>query len=179
MEKVICPNRLPGPGKPSPMPWELVPELIKVALAVQGCSLLHHWKRRPHHLYVRFQYAPLVYQSDLFYLQRWASAEWGVSPSQIIFPRTGWPCTEKTLRNGSLLSQVVRDTVVHLLSREYIYRQRLNKHRLADRLHRSRQRTIKQKARDRAKFTFSSSIRTTQNVDVSPAGIPSAYVLLS
>lgn len=144
MEKVICPNHLPGPGKPSPMSWQLAPELIKAALTAQGCSLLHHWKRRPHHLYVRFQYAPLVYQADLFYLQRWASAEWGVSPSQIIFPRKGWPCTEKALRNGSLLSQVVRDAVVRLLSHECIDQEQLANQRLADRLNQRRRQVKRQ-----------------------------------
>ena len=145
MEKVICPKRLPGSGKPSPMSWELVPELIKATLKTKGCSLLHHWRRRPHHLYVRFQYAPLVYQGDLFYLQRWAPAEWGVSPSQVIFPRPGWPCTEKALRNGGLLSQMVRDAVVKLLSREYIQRERLAQQRLADRLDRRWRRVIDQR----------------------------------
>ena len=153
MEKVIVPKHLPGPGKPSPMSWELVPELIKATLTAQGCSLLHHWKRRPHHLYVRFQYAPLVYQGDLFYLQRWAAAEWGISPSQIIFPRTGWPCTEKTLRNGSLLSQVVRDAVVRLLSREYMKREQLSKQRLSDRLHRRWRRVKDQRRRILSRFS--------------------------
>ncbi|NET37995.1 MAG: hypothetical protein F6K19_39360 [Cyanothece sp. SIO1E1] len=114
MEKIVCPQCLPSPGKPSPMSWALVPEIIKDALAAQGCSFLHHWQRKPHHLYVRFQYAPLVFQGHLFYLQRWAPAEWGVSPSQIVFPRSGWICTEETLSHGSLLSQVVRDAVIQM-----------------------------------------------------------------
>ena len=171
MEKVICPKRLPGPGKPSPMSWELAPELIKFDLRAKGCSLLHHWKRRPHHLYVRFQYAPLVYQGDLFYLQRWAPAEWGVSPSQIIFPRKGWPCTEKALRHGSLLSRVVRNAVVRLLSREYIDRERVAKQRLADRLNRKRQRVKSQTALDNVRFNFLVSVPATQKGNVSPAGM--------
>lgn len=105
---IQCPACLPGPGKPSPMMWELVPDQIRAVLLHAGCLLLKHWTRRHHLSHVRFQYAPLVYEGDLFYLQRWAPVEWGVAPSQLIFPHEGWPCTEKTRTNGSLLSLKVR-----------------------------------------------------------------------
>jgi len=105
---IQCPASLPGPGKPSPMMWELVPDQIKNVLLDAGCLLLKHWTRRHHNSYVRFQYAPLVYAGELFYLQRWASVEWSVAPSQLIFPHEGWPCTETTRRNGSFLSVKVR-----------------------------------------------------------------------
>lgn len=88
--------------------WELVPDQIKEVLLRAGCLPLKHWTRRHHHSHVRFQYAPLVYQGDLFYLQRWAPIEWAVSPSQAIFPHEGWPCTEKTRRKGSFLSLQIR-----------------------------------------------------------------------
>ncbi|MDA0674611.1 MAG: hypothetical protein O3C67_13025, partial [Cyanobacteria bacterium] len=97
---IRCPNCLPGPGKPSPMQWALVPDPIQTVLRDAGCLLLKHWSRRHHHAHVRFQYAPLVYQGDLFYLQRWATVEWNVAPSQLIFPHPGWPCTETTRTHG-------------------------------------------------------------------------------
>ena len=173
METVICPTRLPGPGKPSPLSWQLVPDLVKAALTDKGCSLLHHWKRRPHHLYVRFQYAPLVYQGDLFYLQRWAAAEWGVAPSQIVFPRQGWACSEKALRNGSLLSQAVRNAIVQLLSPEYIVREQLEQQWLVDRLNRKRRQVKKQMAPDNIAFTVLGSIRPTKGNNLNFAGIQS------
>jgi len=109
-----CPGYLPGPGKPSPMMWELVPTQIKSVLLNEGSTLLKHWTRRQHYSYVRFQYAPLVYKGDLFYLQRWSATEWHVSPSQLIFPHEGWPCTEQTRCNGGKWSFLVRRTIAEL-----------------------------------------------------------------
>ncbi|HEY9888899.1 MAG TPA: hypothetical protein V6D02_10895 [Candidatus Obscuribacterales bacterium] len=111
---IHCPTCLPGPGKPSPMMWELVPDPIKAVLTTQGCLLLKHWTRRQHHAYIRFQYAPLVYDGDLYYLQRWDAVDWSVAPSQVIFPHEGWPCPEKTRRNGSDLSLKIRQAIVRL-----------------------------------------------------------------
>jgi hypothetical protein len=111
---VRCPNCLPGPGKPSAMKWDLVLEPIKAALKAKGCLLLPHWERQSHRSYVRFQYAPLSYQGNLFYLQRWAPVEWAVVPSQLIFPRTGWHCSEQTRRHGSELSLLVRQVIAAL-----------------------------------------------------------------
>lgn len=111
---INCPACLPGPGKPSPMMWELVPEEIKTVLLDAGCLLLKHWTRRYHAAYIRFQYAPLVYQGDLFYLQRWASVEWSVAPSQVIFPHEGWRCSERVLRHGNSLSLKVRSAIAKL-----------------------------------------------------------------
>ncbi|MEM6716664.1 MAG: hypothetical protein AAF827_16800 [Cyanobacteria bacterium P01_D01_bin.6] len=108
------PVRLPGPGKPSPMMWQLIPTQLKAVLVNEGCMLLKHWERRQHYAYVRFQYAPLVYLGDLFYLQRWSATEWHVSPSQLIFPHDGWPCTEKTRQHGSHLSFLVRRKIAEL-----------------------------------------------------------------
>jgi len=110
-----CPNCLPGPGKPSPMMWELVPIEVKSVLLDEGSILLKHWTRRQHHAYVRFQYAPLTYKGDLFYLQRWSSTEWHVSPSQLIFPHEGWPCTEQTRRHAGKLSFLVRRAIAELI----------------------------------------------------------------
>lgn len=109
------PKRLPGPGKPSPMMWELVPTEVKTILLNAGSTLLKHWARRQHYAYVRFQYAPLVYKGELFYLQRWSATEWHVSPSQLIFPHEGWPCTEETRRHASNLSILVRRAIAELL----------------------------------------------------------------
>ena len=109
-----CPGCLPGPGKPSPLMWNLIPIQVKTVLINEGCMLLKHWARRKHYSYVRFQYAPLVYVGDLFYLQRWSTTEWHVSPSQLIFPHEGWPCSEKTRRNGGHLSFLVRRTIAEL-----------------------------------------------------------------
>ncbi|NER81037.1 MAG: hypothetical protein F6K42_16010 [Leptolyngbya sp. SIO1D8] len=96
------------------MMWDLVPEKIKAVLLESECLLLKHWKRRHHDSHIRFQYAPLVYKDDLFYLQRWASIEWSVVPSQLIFPHEGWPCSESTRSNGSLLSLKVRQAIAEL-----------------------------------------------------------------
>ena len=109
-----CPACLPGPGKPSPMMWDLVPDTIKAVLTDLGCSLLKHWTRKHHAAYIRFQYAPFVYQGDLYYLQRWAPTEWSVVPSQLIFPHEGWPCSEITRSNGSLLSLNVRQAIADI-----------------------------------------------------------------
>ena len=111
---IQCLGCLPGPGKPSPMMWELVPTQIKAVLQQEGCNLLRHWARRQHRSYIRFQYAPLVYQGDLFYLQRWSATEWHVSPSQLIFPNEGWPCSELTRQHGGHLSLLVRRTIAQL-----------------------------------------------------------------
>lgn len=108
------PKNLPGPGKPSPMQWELVPTQIQAVLLNEGSTLLKHWTRRQHYAYVRFQYAPLVYKGDLLYLQRWSATEWHVSPSQLIFPHEGWPCTEQTRRNAGKLSFLVRRAIAEL-----------------------------------------------------------------
>ena len=105
------PAQLPDPGKPSPIMWDLVPDQIKDVLTQVGCLPLKHWTRRHHNSHVRFQYAPLVYAGDLFYLQRWAPVEWSVSPSQLIFPHEGWPCTEQTRTNGNFLSLRVRRAI--------------------------------------------------------------------
>ncbi|MEL6401098.1 MAG: hypothetical protein AAFO87_15960 [Cyanobacteria bacterium J06607_6] len=113
---IQCPDCLPGPGKPSPMRWDLVPKPIRMVLLDAGCLLLKHWTRRHHDAHVRFQYAPMVYNGDLYYLQRWARVEWNVSPSQLLFPHEGWPCTEKTRRDGSHLSLLVREAIAHLYS---------------------------------------------------------------
>jgi len=88
--------------------WELVPEPIKAVLRAEGCLFLEHWTRRHHGFHVRFQYAPLVYQGELFYLQRWAPVEWSLVPSQLIFPHEGWPCSEQTRRHGNRLFLQVR-----------------------------------------------------------------------
>ncbi|MBF2035846.1 MAG: hypothetical protein IGR92_10275 [Leptolyngbyaceae cyanobacterium T60_A2020_046] len=109
-----CPSCLPGPGKPSSISWRWVPAEIRAALEDHGCLLLRHWTRRPHTLHVRFQYAPFLYLGELFYLQRWSAVEWAVSPSQIIFPHPGWPCSELTRRHGAELSDLVRQTVTTL-----------------------------------------------------------------
>jgi hypothetical protein len=95
------------------MMWELVPDQIKEVLTRAGCLPLRHWTRRHHNSHVRFQYAPLVYEGDLFYLQRWAPAEWNVSPSQLIFPHESWPCTEKTRTNGNFLAMNVRRAIAN------------------------------------------------------------------
>ncbi len=96
------------------MMWALVLEPIKAALTAQGCLLLPHWERQAHKAYVRFQYAPLTYQGNLFYLQRWAPVEWAVAPSQLIFPRSGWCCSEQTRRHGGELSLLVRQVIARL-----------------------------------------------------------------
>jgi hypothetical protein len=106
--------QLPGPGKPSPLMWKLVPSEISAILLREGCFLIKQWGRKPHHVHVRFQYAPLVFEGDLFYLQRWAPIEWSVSPSGVIFCRENWPLTELTLRRGAYLSTLVRDVVARL-----------------------------------------------------------------
>jgi hypothetical protein len=107
-------QQLPGPGKPSPLMWKLVPPAIRDVLLQEGCFLIKQWERKPHDVHVRFQYAPLVYQGDLFYLQRWAPVEWGVSPSPVIFPSENWPLAEMTLRKGAFLSQTVRQVVAEI-----------------------------------------------------------------
>jgi hypothetical protein len=107
-------QQLPGPGKPSPLMWKLVPAAIRDVLMREGCFLIKQWERKPHDVHVRFQYAPLVYQGDLFYLQRWAPVEWGVSPSPVIFPSENWPLAETTLRKGAFLSQMVRQVVAEI-----------------------------------------------------------------
>lgn len=109
-----CPRCLPGPGKPSPLMWDLIPIQVKTVLLNEGCMLLKPWARRQHPAYIRFQYAPLVYVGDLFYLQRWSATEWQVSPSQMIFPYEGWPCSASTRRHGGHLSFLVRRAIAEL-----------------------------------------------------------------
>lgn len=117
-DTIHCPTCLPGPGKPSAMMWELVPETIKSVLLASECTLLKHWTRKHHATYVRFQYAPLIYQGDLFYLQRWAPVEWSIVPSQLIFPREGWTCSENTRSNGNFLSILVRRAIAQLYTND-------------------------------------------------------------
>lgn len=92
------------------MPWTTVPDFIQTVLRTRGCTLLRHQCRRPHLKHIRFQYVPFAYQGDLYYLQKWSRDEWGVSPSQIIFPTEG-ACPFRLLNNGSLLSTVVKKAV--------------------------------------------------------------------
>jgi hypothetical protein len=107
-------QQLPAPGKPSPLMWKLVPSEIRLVLLQQGCFLIKQWDRKPHQVHVRFQYAPMVFDGELFYLQRWAPVEWSVSPSGVIFCRENWPVTEITLRRGAYLANRVRQVVAQL-----------------------------------------------------------------
>jgi hypothetical protein len=94
--------------------WKLVPADIVETLLREKCFLIKQWERKPHALHVRFQYAPLVFEGELFYLQRWAPVEWGVSPSAVIFPNEKWPLTETTLQRGAYLSVLVRTVIARL-----------------------------------------------------------------
>lgn len=93
-----------------PIAWNAVPDFIQKALTTEGCTLLKYQRERPKLVHIRFQYVPFAYQGDLYYLQRWSAHEWGVSPSQIIFPTEG-PCSSEALNNGNLLSLVVKRAV--------------------------------------------------------------------
>lgn len=105
------PSQTPKPvHQPGLMPWTTVPDFIQTVLRTRGCTLLRHQYRRPQLKHIRFQYVPFSYQGDLYYLQRWSRDEWGVSPSQVIFPDEG-ACPLKLLSNGSLLTTVVKKAV--------------------------------------------------------------------
>ncbi|MEM7794761.1 MAG: hypothetical protein AAF579_09945 [Cyanobacteria bacterium P01_C01_bin.118] len=98
-------------NQPGPIAWDTVPGFIQKVLITEGCTLLKHCRERPLLPHIRFQYVPLAYQGELYYLQRWSHHEWGVSPSQLIFPAEG-ACSMGVLSNGSLLSQLVKKAVV-------------------------------------------------------------------
>ncbi|MEO0394627.1 MAG: hypothetical protein AAF243_01420 [Cyanobacteria bacterium P01_A01_bin.137] len=97
-------------NQPGSISWQTVPDFIQKTLSAQGCTLLKYHRERPQLAHIRFQYVSFAYQGDLYYLQRWSDHEWGVSPSQIIFPADG-VCPLKTLSNGSLLSSLVKKSV--------------------------------------------------------------------
>ena len=97
-------------NQPGPITWKAVPDFIQKALTSQGCTLLKYHRERPKLAHIRFQYVPLAYQGNLYYLQRWSRHEWGVSPSQIIFPAEG-PCSLGDLSHGNLLSLIVKRAV--------------------------------------------------------------------
>lgn len=100
----------PTACQPGLMSWTTVPDFIQAALKTRGCTLLRHQRQRPQLKHIRFQYAPFAYQDNLYYLQKWSRDEWGVSPSQIIFPAEG-ACPFELLSNGSLLATVVKKAV--------------------------------------------------------------------
>ena len=97
-------------NQPGQMTWKAVPEFMQRVLITQGCTLLRHQQQRPQSKHIRFQYVPFSYQGDLYYLQRWSRDEWGVSPSQIIFPEGG-SCSLAVLDNGSMLSLLVKNAI--------------------------------------------------------------------
>ncbi|NEQ53664.1 MAG: hypothetical protein F6K11_26615 [Leptolyngbya sp. SIO3F4] len=97
-------------SQPGPISWKTVPDFIQKVLTAEGCTLLKHYCQRPQLAHIRFQYLPLSYQGNLYYLQKWSCYEWGVSPSQLIFPAEG-SCPFDVLSNGSLLSLVVKKAV--------------------------------------------------------------------
>ncbi len=99
-----------GFNQPGPISWKSVPDFIQNALIAQGCILLHHPCKQPQLKHIRFQYVPLFYKGHLYYLQRWSHDEWGVSPSEILFPE-GAPCMVEVLDHGSLLSLLVKKAV--------------------------------------------------------------------
>ena len=90
--------------------WSAVPGCIQGALTTAGAVLLNHRRERPLAPHIRFQYVPFAYSGDVYYLQRWSDREWGVSPSQIIFPTEG-ACSTSLLNNGSLLSLLIKKAV--------------------------------------------------------------------
>ena len=96
--------------QPGPISWKSVPDFIQHTLIDQDCSLLKHDREQPQLKHIRFQYTPLLYKDHLYYLQRWSDHEWGVSPSQIIFPTEG-TCSFEVLSNGNLLSLLVKKAV--------------------------------------------------------------------
>ncbi|MEO0489942.1 MAG: hypothetical protein AAFZ49_10355 [Cyanobacteria bacterium J06659_2] len=96
--------------RPGPMSWEWVPQFIQDTLRAAGCiffTAVNEINRLPH---IRFQYAPLVFQGSLYYLQRWSIHEWGVSPSQVLFPESGG-CPLTVLSAGGFLTQRVKAAV--------------------------------------------------------------------
>ena len=99
-------------SQPGPMTWNTVPDFIQRTLTTEGCTLINQRHRHPLVSHIRFQYVPLAYQGELYYLQRWSHHEWGVSPSQIIFP-TESPCSMAILSHGSLLSLAVKKAVAN------------------------------------------------------------------
>ncbi|MEM9265403.1 MAG: hypothetical protein AAGA46_07760 [Cyanobacteria bacterium P01_F01_bin.13] len=99
-----------GAHQPGPISWKSVPKFIQTALIAQGCILLQHHRQHPQRKHIRFQYVPLFYKGHLYYLQRWSHDEWGVSPSQLLFP-DGSPCLFELLNHGSLLSLIVKKAV--------------------------------------------------------------------
>ena len=99
-------------NQPGQITWQAVPDFIQRVLTTQGCTLLRHRRERPQLSHIRFQYVPFAYQGNLYYLQRWSRDEWGVSPSQIIFPSEG-PCPFALLDNGSLLSLLIKQAIAN------------------------------------------------------------------
>ena len=97
-------------SQPGPISWKTVPDFIQKTLTAEGCALLRHRYEHPLLAHIRFQYVPLAYQGDLYYLQRWSRHEWGVSPSQMIFPDEH-TCPLEILNNGSLLSLLVKKAI--------------------------------------------------------------------
>lgn len=98
-------------NQPGPITWNAVPDFIQKALITEGCTLLKHRRERPILApHIRFQYVPLAFQGELYYLQRWSHHEWGISPSKLIFPVEG-ACSMVVLSNGSLLSLLVKKAV--------------------------------------------------------------------
>ncbi len=97
-------------NQPGLSSWKTVPDFIQQTLTVQGCTLLKYHRDRPKLAHIRFQYMPFAYQGELYYLQRWSHHEWGVSPSQIIFPAEG-ACSLAVLSNGNMLSSLVKQAV--------------------------------------------------------------------
>lgn len=100
------------PNQPGLISWQTVPDFIRKTLSAQGCTLLKYNRQRPKLAHIRFQYAPLAYQDELYYLQQWSHHEWGVTPSQIIFPSEG-ACPLAVLNSGGLLSSVVKKAVAN------------------------------------------------------------------
>lgn len=95
---------------PGLMSWAQVPQFIQAVLRAEGCTFfapVNDINRLPH---IRFQYAPLVFQGSLYYLQRWSIHEWGISPSQVLFPESGG-CPLAVLSAGSFLAQRIKAAV--------------------------------------------------------------------
>ena len=95
-----------------PITWQSVPDFIQMALIAEGCTLLQPQRQQAQLPHLRFQYIPLSYQGNLYYLQKWSLHEWGVSPSQLIFPADG-ACPFAALTHGSLLSSRVKKAVAN------------------------------------------------------------------
>ncbi|MEA5466747.1 hypothetical protein [Leptothoe sp. PORK10 BA2] len=95
---------------PGAIAWKSVPDFIQTVLITEGCTLLKQPREQPQIPHIRFQYVPMTYQGNLYYLQKWSHHEWGVLPSQLIFPALG-TCPFEALNNGSLLSSLVKKAV--------------------------------------------------------------------